>query len=129
MALVLDMDGLLILKCMKNNGGVMKKRFVNDWILLGKMQKLQYDYILCIKKSFLFVHLLCLMLTFVLAYFHIRLILLGIPILLSWNYFVFFDKSYYAYRKPYKPKTWEYIGTFTQTLFIIIWLIGFSCGF
>ena len=67
----------------------MKKRFVNDWILLGKMQKLQYDYILCIKKSFLFVHLLCLMLTFVLAYFHIRLIPKTLPIKFASRAFAF----------------------------------------
>ena len=93
------------------------KRVKEDW----KVQTFQYDYLSHLKKKFVVGHLSFYLLTWVLMGLLQKdfFLFLQIPCMASWNYFVFFDKKYRAYKDDYKYKKYEFIGTLFAT-------IGFS---
>ena len=88
-----------------------------DW----KVQTFQYDYLSHLKKKFVVGHFFFYLLTWVLMGLLQKdfFLFLQIPCMASWNYFVFFDKKYRAYKDDYKYKKYEFIGTLFAT-------IGFS---
>ena len=116
------MDGLLILNWLRSDS-IMKikeetiERIKQDW----KIQTFQFDYIPHLKKRFVVGYLLFYIFTWVLmgVLKDDVFLLMQIPCLLSWNYFVFFDRKRKAYKDLYKPHKWEHMGTMFGT-------IGFS---
>ena len=93
-----------------------------DW----KVQTFQYDYISHLKYGFSFTHFMIFTSSFFLMFVHTFLGLLAIPCMVSWNYFVFFDKSRKVYKDSYVPMRYELIGTlFTTILYCAI--LGMFC--
>jgi len=90
------------------------ERIKQDW----KTQTFQFDYIPHLKRKFVVGYLLFYITTWVLmgVFKHDVFLLTQIPCLLSWNYFVFFDRKRKAYKDLYKPQRWEYTGTLLGTM-------------
>lgn len=92
----------------------MVKRIQQSW----KIQTFQYTYVSHISKKFTVVHFFFFVLAFVLMGLlrHEAFFLLQIPCILSWNYFVFFDKKRRVYCDAYKPERYEFIGTMLTSI-------------
>lgn len=108
----------------RTDRGIIMK--ISDKIIKGvkedwKVQTFQYDYLSHLKKKFVVGHFSFYLLTWVLMGLLQKdfFLFLQIPCMASWNYFVFFDKKYRAYKDDYKYKKYEFIGTLFAT-------IGFS---
>ena len=88
-----------------------------------KIQYFRYDYLLHISGKFVFSHILLFFLFLILAAkFSPCIVLLTIPCIISWNYFILFDKKRLIYKDIYKPQRYEYIGALFQTITVGVFI-------
>ena len=115
----------------KVRGAYMKEETIENIRRSWKVQTFQYDYISHIKGKFVFIHLLVFVSSWILiATIHHHFGLLLVPCMVSWDYFVFFDKSRMAYKDSYMPVRYELIGTlFTTILFCLFFVFSFVSNY
>lgn len=91
-----------------------------------KVQTFQYDYISHLKYGFSFAHFMIFTSSFFLMFVHTFLGLLAVPCMVSWNYFVFFDKRRKMYKDSYVPLRYELMGTLFATV-LYCTVLGMFC--
>lgn len=91
----------------------MRERIRQNW----KIQTLQYDYLAHLKWWFVFSHFILFAFSWILmCVLHDGFMLIQIPCMASWDYFVLFDKKRRVYKDPYIPQRYEYVGTMFTTI-------------
>ena len=96
-----------------------------------KVQTFQYDYISHIKGKFVITHFFVfIFIWFLIGCLHHYWGLLFIPCAVSWNYFIFFDKTRVMYNDSYLPLRYERICTlFTTIAFCMFFVFSFIADY
>ena len=96
----------------------MKQKIIDaikeDW----RIQTCQFEYLPHLKLGFAMWHLAVCIGALLLCYFSPYLGFLCIPCVLSWNYFVLFDKKRRVFKDNYRLKRYEFIGTIWASILI-----------
>lgn len=94
-----------------------KEETLKRWEQDRKVQYFQYDYLSHISRKFVFWHIVLFIGSLILAAKVTPwMAMLAIPCIISWNYFVLFDRRRLIYKDSYKPQRYEYIWTLFQTI-------------
>ena len=102
----------------------MKQRIIDlikeDWLI----QTCQFEYMSHLKRGFVLWHLAVFTGTLLSCFFLRYLGLLSVPCMLSWNYFVLFDKKRRIFKDDYGLKRYEFIGTVWASLVVSVVIVG-----
>lgn len=102
----------------------MNQRIINaikeDW----RIQTGQFEYLPHLKFRFAMWHLVVFVGTLLSCFILPCLGLLSVPCVISWNYFVLFDKRRHAFKDDYRLKRYELIGTIWASFVVAAVIVG-----
>ncbi len=102
----------------------MKKRIIEAIRELSNIQTCNFEYWPHLKPCVVRWHLGLCIVSLLMCYFHRYIGLLSVPCMISWDYFILFDKKRRAYKDDYKPQQYEYIGTIRATIISCVIIVG-----
>ena len=91
-----------------------------DW----RIQTCQFEYLPHLKFGFVMWHVAVFTGTLLLCFFLPSLGLLSVPSVISWDYFVLFDKKRRVFKDDYRLKRYEFIGTIWTSIVISTVIVG-----
>ena len=91
-----------------------------DW----RIQTCQFEYLPHLKFGFVMWHVAVFTGTLPLCFFLPSLGLLSVPSVISWDYFVLFDKKRRVFKDDYRLKRYEFIGTIWTSIVISTVIVG-----
>jgi hypothetical protein len=110
--------------CVIKDKTQMKQRLIDsikeDW----RIQTCHFEYLPHLKLGFVRWHVAVFTGMLLLSYFLTSLGLLSVPCVISWDYFVLFDKKHRVFKDDYKVKRYEFIGTIWASIVISAVIIG-----
>ena len=102
----------------------MKQRIIDaikkDW----RIQTCHFEYLPHLRLGFVMWHVVVFVGLLLLCCFLTPLGLLSVPCVVSWDYFVLFDKKRRAFKDDYKLQRYEFIGTTWASIVISAVVIG-----
>ena len=102
----------------------MKQKIIDaikeDW----RIQTCQFEYLPHLKFGFAMWHVAVFTGTLLLCFFLPSLGLLSVPSVISWDYFVLFDKKHRMFKDDYRLKRYEFIGTIWASIVISAVIVG-----
>ena len=102
----------------------MKHRIVElikeDW----RIQTCQFEYLPHLKLGFVMWHVAVFTGTLLSCYFLPSFGLLSVPCVVSWDYFILFDKKHRVFKDGYRLKRYEIIGTIWASIVICAVIVG-----
>lgn len=122
------MAGMSIINLQRSEGA-MKRKILEDIRKSWKIQTFQFDYLSHVKQSVLYMHLFSFVLCFGIGVKVVYALLGCIPCMLSFDFFVLFDKKRRAYFDSYVPQRYEWIGTIYATVVVSIVILGIVWGY
>lgn len=87
-----------------------------------KIQTFQYDYLSHIKGRFVLLYLILFGIAIFAIWLHQCMCILLVPCMLSWIYFIFFDRKRRVYKDSYRPQKYELLGTLFYTVIFSVFL-------
>lgn len=91
-----------------------------DW----RIQTGQFEYLPHLKSRFAMWHLVVFAGTLLSCFILPLLGLLSVPCVISWNYFILFDKRRRAFKDDYRLKRYEFIGTMWASFVVSAVIVG-----